>query len=158
MKLMLRLRDRSGGYHWSLWLSWNRPGIWFWYLDIRSNWDPKMPEKNCWRPGRAVGRFTFFLCHSFNSTLHRLHHSFNITFQVTLCCWSCCLSFSLIHCINSTELRQPKHLRTAPRSGWLDVLIACLMLLVSAGLQITFSIILLSKAGPDSVADQLLAS
>eukprot|EP00435_Cladocopium_sp_Y103_P070536 s393_g35.t1 len=30
-------------------------------------------------------------------------------------------------------------------SGWLDVVIACLMLLVSAGLQITFSIILLSK-------------
>jgi hypothetical protein len=37
------------------------------------------------------------------------------------------------------------HRCTSPRSGWLDVLIACLMLLVSAGLQITFSIILLSK-------------
>jgi hypothetical protein len=42
-KLMLfHMGDHSGGFHWSLWLSWNRPGIWFWCLDIRSNWDPKI--------------------------------------------------------------------------------------------------------------------
>ena len=42
LKLMLHMGDHSGGFHWSLWLSWNRPGIWFWCLDIRSNWDPKI--------------------------------------------------------------------------------------------------------------------
>lgn len=39
----------------------------------------------------------------------------------------------------------PCHKKDLARSGWLDVIIAGLMLLISAGLQVTFSIILLSK-------------
>lgn len=77
-----------------------------------------------WRPDRAVGRF------------------------IILCRYNVLLQFNRVAVVQtSTCVRfgADLHRCTSPRSGWLDVLIACLMLLVSAGLQITFSIILLSK-------------